>query len=189
MKKTICLSTFIASLLFFNIQGLSQDMVIENIEIQDNIFRGNIGLQGIGLSYEKKMDNFISLYSEIGLGGVFGHSSEFGNRWAVSPIISSEGRWYFDYKSRQAKGKKVLFNASDFLGLQGGYIFKPIERESFAYINSGYFLLLNLGMQRTLGRKINFELKFGFGVEYSDEFNSGGTAYNLNIKFGYIFNK
>lgn len=86
-------------------------------------------------------------------------------------------------------GKKLLFNAADFLSLQGGYVFKPIERKSFAYINSGFFLFANIGMQRTWGRHINFELKTGLGAKYSDEYNSGGLAYNLNLKFGYIFNR
>ena len=161
----------------------------DKVEIRDNISRANISFQGIYYSFEKKLASFISLYSDLGMGAVFGNSSTYGYRWAISPTIATEGRWYFNYKRRSEIGKKLLFNSADFLSLQGGYVFKPIERQSFAYINSGYFLFANVGMQRTWGKHISFELKAGFGAAYSDEYNSGGLAYNLNLKFGYIFNR
>jgi len=159
------------------------------IEIQDNISRANFSLQGIYYSFEKKLAPFMSLYSDLGMGAVFGKSSAYGYRWAISPTVATEGRWYFNYKRRSKQGQKLWFNAADFLSLQGGYVFKPIERQSFAYIDSGYFLLANIGMQRTWGKHINFELKIGFGAAYSDEYNSGGFTYNFNLKFGYIFNR
>ncbi|OQX96650.1 MAG: hypothetical protein B6I20_14205 [Bacteroidetes bacterium 4572_117] len=72
----------------------------EKIEIQDNISRINISLQGVYYSFEKKFSQFISLYSDAGVGAVFGYSGDFGSRWAISPTIATEGRWYFNYKRR-----------------------------------------------------------------------------------------
>ncbi|MCF6240055.1 MAG: hypothetical protein L3J74_01770 [Bacteroidales bacterium] len=160
----------------------------ENIYIQDNIYRLNLSLQGIYFSYEKRLAPFVSLYSDLGMGGVLGWGMNYGYRWAISPTIATEGRWYFNYKTRYKNGKKLLFNAVDFLSLQAAYIFKPIERQ-ITYINSGYFLVVNIGMQRTWGKHINFELKFGYGISYSDEYNAFGQGFNLNLKFGYIFNR
>ncbi len=81
-----------------------------------------------------------------------------------------------------------MFNAADFLSLQAIYVFKPIDRQQ-TYINSGYLLLANVGMQRTWGKHVNFELKFGYGISYSDEYNVFSHGMNLNLKIGYIFNK
>lgn len=190
--KTRLLLTILSTTLisrYIDAQELYKEPNNDKIEIQDNISRANISLQGIYYSFEKKLAPVISLYSDLGMGAVFGKSSAYGYRWAISPTVATEGRWYFNYKRRSEQGQKLWFNAADFLSLQGGYIFKPIERQSFAYINSGYFLLANIGMQRTWGKHINFELKVGFGAAYSDEYNSGGFTYNFNLKFGYIFNR
>lgn len=125
----------------------------------------------------------------MGIGAVFGWSYTYGNRWAISPIIATEGRWYFNYKRRSEIGKKLLFNAADFFSLQAAYVFRPIEKKSFANINSAYYLVANIGMQRTWGKHINFEFKFGFGLSYYDQLNVREAGLNINLKFGYIFNK
>jgi hypothetical protein len=169
-------------------QVLYVEQHTDELKIQDNISRVNISMQGFYYSFEKRLAPMISFYTDFGLGAVFGWNMDMGYRWAISPIFATEGRWYFNYKKRYEVGKKLLFNAADFLSLQGGYMFKPIDRQQ-AYINSGYFLLTNIGMQRTWGKHINFELKFGLGIAYSDEYNSGGTTYNINLKFGYVFGK
>jgi len=170
-------------------QESSQKENKEKIEIQDNISRANISLQGVYYSFEKKLASFISLYSDVGVGATFGNSSTYGSRWAFSPTIATEGRWYFTYKNRYEKGKKVLFNAADFLSLQAAYIFRPIEKESFVHVDSGYFLFANIGMQRTWGKHINFEFKLGYGIGYIPESNTFGQGVNLKLKFGYIFNR
>ena len=160
----------------------------EKLSLQNNIYRFNLSMQGFYFAYEKRLSPSVSLYSDLGLGAVFGWNIDMGYRWAISPTVSTEARWYFNYKKRYEAGKKLLFNAADFLSFQLGYLFKPIDRQ-IAYINSGYFFIPNIGMQRTWGKHINFELKFGLGFMYSDEYNEGGFGYNLNLKFGYIFNK
>ncbi len=171
-----------------NAQVVSEEQADEVLHIQDNISRINFSLQGFYYSFEKRLAPMISLYSDLGVGAVFGWHRDMGYRWAISPTIATEGRWYFNYKNRYEKGKKLLFNAADFLSLQGGYVFKPIDKQQ-TDINSGYFLFTNVGMQRTWGKHVNFELKFGLGIVYSDELNTGGTAYNFNLKLGYVFGK
>jgi len=175
------------SFIFLGKQALGQKYNTDKIEIYDNIKKLSISTQGVYLSYEKKLINYI--YTYVGLSAVYGYSSTEGSRWAVSPVLSTEGRWYFNYKHRFRNGKKLLFNAADFLSLRTGYIFKPIEVKSFAYINSMYFLTSNIGMQRTWGKHISFELKLGLSFSYLDEFNSFGAGPNFNLKIGYIFNK
>ena len=191
MRKIPLVLLFILLLvpLRINAQVISEEQADKVVlHIQDNISRINLSLQGFYYSFEKRLAPMISLYSDLGVGATFGWHMDMGYRWPISPTVATEGRWYLNYKNRYEKGKKLLFNAADFLSLQAGYVFKPIDRQQ-AYINSGYFLFTNVGMQRTWGKHINFELKFGLGFAYSDELHAGGTAYNFNLKIGYIFNK
>jgi len=161
---------------------------VSAIEIKDNISRVNFTIQGVYYSFEKKLAPVISLYSDIGSGFAYG-SSGSGNQFSVSPTIATEGRWYFTYKRRYRKGKKTLFNSAEFLSLQAAYSFKSFSKHGAIDDSAAFFLVAYAGLQRIWGKHINFEFKFGYGLGYKPENSLFGHGGNLNLKFGYVFNK
>ena len=162
---------------------------LSQIEITDNISRVNFTLQGVYYSFEKKLAPVISLYSDLGMGLSYGRMSTVDYHLAVSPTITTEGRWYFTYKRRYNNGKKTLLNSAEFLSLQAVYVFKSIAAKGANDVPAAFFLMGNLGLQRTWGKHLNFELKFGYGIGYIPESSSFGQGGNLNLKIGYVFNK
>jgi len=170
-------------------QGRVMAQELSQIEISDNISRVNFSFQGVYYSFEKKLAPVISLYSDLGMGLSYGRMSTIDYHLAVSPTIATEGRWYFTYRRRYNNGKKTLLNSAEFLSLQAAYVFKSIAAKGTNDAPASFFLMANLGLQRTWGKHISFELKFGYGIGYIFENSSFGQGGNLNLKLGYVFNK
>lgn len=162
---------------------------LSSVEIRDNISRINFSTQGIYFSFEKKLAPVISLYTDIGLGLSYGRMNSSEYHLAVSPIIATEGRWYFTYKRRYDKGKKTLLNSAEFLSLQTTYRFKSIAAQGPDDYPAVFFLSAYMGLQRTWGKHFNFELKLGYGIGYMPESSSVIQGYVFNLKLGYVFNK
>lgn len=148
-----------------------------------------IGLTVAGLDYsiEKQINMNKSLifsaelvYDFFRKRGISGDESG----WGLSPLLYVEPRWYYNFIKRQRDKKKVVFNSSNYLGMYVGYRFWPIVNKNLS--NEGnFFLVPNIGFQRTVGKRVTVDPKFG----YSFLFNGAGVYSNslfIDLKISLI---
>lgn len=154
-----------------------------------NISLNKIGFTFIGLhySYEKQVDFNKSLllstevvYDFYKKGGLSGDESG----WGLTPLLFIEPRWYFNLKERQKNNKKTVFNAANYLGFIIGYRFRPIVNENI--INEGnFFFVPNIGFQRTIGKKISIDPKFGYAFLLRGTGESSSSVF-LDLRVSFI---
>ena len=124
-KKYLLILTIFSLQLNVNASDTIINKQKSEIKIQDNIHRVYIDLLGAEYSYEKRLFDYISLYSTVGITTWDGE--EFGiYAPTLFPAISTEARFYFNYKSRYKAKDNVYKNSAFFVALGLNYIV-PIE--------------------------------------------------------------
>lgn len=149
----------------------------------------DIGFLGTWLNYERHLKGLFTLKSQLGLEGGFGSSNIIGVDTYVAfiPTIRAEPRYYYNFNQRVKKEKKTLFNAADYFAVTVAYYpdLFIIANVSDLTFESGVYLIPKWGMQRTIGKRINFQFAVGAGVFFGKSKIS--PAPGLDLRFGYNF--
>jgi hypothetical protein len=174
MKLIFTLAFLASSFLLFG-QNTSPENDLEKLVKLD------LGLRGIGITYEPKLSNKMSIELSGGIGGGYDISfQEFTYLWnlldpALYVIVNP--KYYYNKNKRQAKGKSTALNSGNYIGLGIKYTSRGISEST----NVWDALLFNLhwGMQRTLGQRWTFNAHAGVGyaIDATDLSNSSGTIY------------
>ena len=155
----------------------------------ENLFKLDLGFRGIGLTYEPRLSDKMSLEFSAGLGGGYNiSSSSFDYNWdflnpAVYVIINP--KLYYNRNKRLEKEKSISRNSGNYIGMAVKYT-TPSVGEVDRVVNS---LLFNLhwGLQRPVGKRWTFNTHFGAGYA-SDLSGFGGTIYPaMDLRFAYVF--
>ncbi len=188
MKKVILISVLT---LFFT------DVISQ--EVEKSIWGVQMGIHPLSGYNEFKVNNSISLRSEIGFG--FGWS---GGDWAVMPTLIVEPRYYYNLKRRQKLNKQIRNNSGNYLSAALGYTNGKLAISSQGVeVHSTFNIIPMYGLRRNIGNDFNFEFAFGIGYGWtfkdytstyygtSQTFNvketEGGIAYGLRLSIGYVF--
>ena len=125
-----------------------------------------IKLSLLGLFYEREqlVATSTTVYGGIGLGsGIsYSYNNWSGSKWAfsMSPSAYIGVKNYYKLEQRAKKGRETRNNSTNFFGvLIGGSTKAVIEKN--AITKAGMGLEAFWGIQRSLGKKINFELQLG----------------------------
>ncbi len=142
------------------------------------------GLYGIWGYNEIKIVDQLVLRTDIG--------TEFGyinRRTVLTPIISLEPRWYYDFKQRSAKDKNTSNNSANFLSFQLKYHFKEILQgdnllAQKRVIDNTLKGNITWGIRRSFSKFLNYETGIGAGIQRNFDNNTFEPSINIHLKFG-----
>lgn len=178
MKRIILLQLFILSAL----QAISQE------GLKSSQLKANLILLGASASYEKSISKRTTLNLEAGLNYWFSYAysdylgSDFG--YTLAPVLSVEGRHYYNLNKRVRQGKSIANNSGNFLSVGLGYTFAPIASDM--YEDPVVAITPSWGMQRGIGKRFSMELLLGYSVRYDIGYEEISAMPVAEFKFGYI---
>ena len=171
----------IAILLFSNLL-----MAQSNDNLLDNFARINLGLHGIEASYELPVSKKFVWENSLGIGmgaNVNASSAEyyldFGN---LAPFVKSELKYIYNINKRGSKGKNIINNSGNYIGLQTKYSF---GNSKVYHLNSISLTEVHWGIQRSLGGNFIFDFHMGLGYLNDYNTNEGAISPTLGLRFGY----
>lgn len=180
MKKTIITILFagLATLTF------SQD---NKTSLNKEIVSVDIGFLGTWINYERHLDGLFTLKSAVGLEGGFGQGfiSEGKSYFAFTPTIRAEPRYYYNFNRRVKLEKKTSYNAANYFALTVLYVpdLFTISNVPGYEFQSGVALEPKWGIQRTIGKRFNFQFAFGASTYFSKSKTSISPVFDF--RFGY----
>lgn len=159
----------------------------------------DLGLQGIGLTYEPRISNKIVIDFSGGIGGGYDVSEKSFSYYYSSPAFyfSVTPKYYYNLQSRLKKGKKSQLNSGNYIGVRLKYStpLNPSEpnlwldpsKTDYAYNT----ILTNIhwGIQRAIGRNWLFNTQAGVGYARSIKYNTGTIYPSIDFTFAYVFIK
>ncbi len=178
MKRIILLQLFILTAL----QAIGQE------GLKSSQVKANLILFGTSASYEKSISRKTSLNFEAGLNYWFSYAysdyfgSDFG--YTLAPIVSVEGRHYYNLDKRLRQGKSIANNSGNFLSVGLGYTFTPIDSDM--YEDPVVAITPAWGMQRGIGKRFSMELLLGYSFRYDIGYEELSATPIVEFKFGYI---
>jgi hypothetical protein len=148
----------------------------------------DIGLQGIGFSYEPKISDKLTIDLCAGVGGGYKiEENDFAYK-VLQPAayFSATPKYFYNFQKKINKGKNTKFNSGDYFGLRLKYV-TPLKGNNDETRN-GVLTNIHWGMQRAIGGNWLFNLHLGVG--YATDLKYGGIVYPaIDFKFAYILSK
>jgi hypothetical protein len=151
----------------------------------------DLGLQGLGLTFEPRIGRTVTTEFSAGVGGGYSIGDEsFDYEWQIfNPAFyfSATPKFFYNRQKRIEKGKSVKLNSGNYFGLRVKYTTESIDPQP----NIRESLLINLhwGLQRSISNR--FSLNAHIGAGYAQDLNSQiGTIYPAaDFKISYNFVK
>ncbi|HTO14979.1 MAG TPA: hypothetical protein VLZ83_04375 [Edaphocola sp.] len=170
----------------------------QDISVEKSIWGVQAGIYPLSVYNESKLNDNISLRSEVFLG--FGWSSGYSSNstWAISPYINAEPRWYYNLLRRTKKSKRTDNNSGNYLSIQVGYQPGFGMSSDNANFNPALYAIPTYGLRRNIGKHFNFETALGLGYgwvfnEYKSMYGNSyreterGRTYSIRFAVGYVF--
>jgi|GEM_PF-837426 len=159
------------------------------------VTRIDLGLQGVGISFEVPVSRKYTIEFSGGLGGGYDLSEgSFSYDWGLlnpCAYLSVNGRYYYNRDRRAAKGKSLLLNAGDYFGVRLKYTSPDIS--DGGSMSDAVLVNIHWGMQRPIGRKWTINGHAGIGWAYNAINSidpSGGKVYPAaEFKISYALNR
>lgn len=179
MKKNL----FIAGAIFLS-QIISAQTKLENI------YKAEIGLQGISAGTEIPLSNQFLADVNLGWGGVtdFWHSG-ISYEWTKnsnSIFARAQVRYYLNRDRREEKGHSLKNNAGTFLALQTKYLFSGTDYLS-PQVGKSWLNELQFGQQLPLKNHFIFRYHAGLGYAADLDYNQSKVYPAVGFAFGYAF--
>ena len=157
-----------------------------------NLTRLDLGLHGVGITFEPKMGKKITIDLSAGIGGGYNIGlSEFTYELHLTnPALSFSvtPKFFYNLQKRAEKGKSMALNAGNYIGLRLRYTTSGVVENSAVY--DALLMNLHWGLQRALGKKWSFatHLGAGYATDATDLNHFAGTVYPaLEFRFSYVF--
>ena len=154
----------------------------------------DLGLQGVGVTFERRLGNSTTIDLSAGFGGgydIWSNSFTYAvNIPGLAGYISITPKFYYNLEKRIAKGKPTDYNSGNYIGLRLKYATRSISEAT--NIRDALLFNIHWGLQRWIGKRWTMNTHFGAGyaVDATDLNNSGGTIYPaLDLKFSYVLSK
>ena len=136
-----------------------------------------------GLSYEKCVGKFVTVYGQAFLNFYFSasYSSTFGGNvnFGADPALTVQPRYYYNYKRMEEKGRRTEMNSMNYLCVFFQSIFSKsslssdyIPETSRRPMNT---IALCWGLQRNLRKRFSVDLNIGPGYIFTRS-----TTYDFN---------
>ncbi|QCX02028.1 hypothetical protein FGM00_18610 [Aggregatimonas sangjinii] len=173
-------------------------MKAQDTSVEKSLFGIQTGFWGFWGYHEARLDPKWALRTEVGIFDYFGLAEGLH----FEPILTLEPRWYYNRKNRLEKAKRIDDNSGNFIAFK-----TSLRPDVFAIPVNTYQERKNLsisfvptiGTRKNIGKKFNYELGFGLGIEYFSKGGAGfsifadenpdddkfGPAFNLHLRVGY----
>jgi len=155
--------------------------------LEEGLASINIGAIGAWIDYEKPISNQLTISTQLGMeGGFFGGGGDFN--YVLTPTISVEPRFYYNFNKRARKGKKTINNSANYIKLDAAYApgLFTFSNENVE-VNTQLNLIPMWGLRRAIGKRLNFEFAVGYGIAFIDQGTIG--QFGLDLRVGYFFYK
>lgn len=162
----------------------------QNASVEKRLFGLQAGLFGIWGHYEKKVQNKISLRSEIGFDNGIWQNTDNSVGFFLVPALIAEPRFYYNLDKRIEKTKRTSSNSANYLSLFLRYHpdWFVISNKPTGTVIPDFSIIPTWGLRRGIGQSFNFETALGMGYRfYSDSNNSKELDVNFTVRFGYTF--
>ena len=157
----------------------------------------DLGLQGIGFSYEAKAFNNFTIDLCAGVGGgydVYAADDEipsFPNNYEYSFVkpalhLSLTPKYFYNTQKRTGKGKNTQFNSANFFGIRVKYVTPLSEFDPYHPITTTILTNIHWGIQRTIGGHWLFNSQVGAGYAIGTDCNCGMIYPAFDFKFAYV---
>jgi hypothetical protein len=187
MRKCISTSLLLITSLFL----LGQSSDVNKLR---NLAKLDLGLQGIGFTFEPRVGKNTTIDLSAGIGGGYNISTndltyevDFAN---PALYFSVTPKFFYNRQKRIEKGKASLLNAGNYIGLRLKYTTKGLSESSEIY--DALLMNVHWGLQRPLGKKWSFmtHVGGGYAMDATDLNHVSGTFYPaFDFKFSYVFTK
>jgi hypothetical protein len=159
----------------------------------------DMGLQGIGFTFERRPGNKITVDLSLGMGGGYRINysvlakNDITYQWDfIGPAFyfSITPKFYYNREKRSAKGKTNSLNSGNYIGLRVKYTTKSMSES--ANVRDALLMNIHWGLQRAIAKRwtINLHIGAGYITDATDLQNTAGSIYPaLDFKFSYIFTK
>lgn len=179
MKSYILIILVLCSSLLFSQENVSKDLV-------DN-FGVNLGLISAGINYEKAIAKDLSVNAILQYDGGFYSRLGGDTQYIFASTISLEPRYYYNRQRRLNRRKNISNNVGNYIAgdLSFGPVLGTISSDDEARALDSYIVGVKYGLRRKVIGNLNFELAFGVGKLFSNNYKSE-TIPILDIKLQYI---
>ena len=147
----------------------------------------DLGLQGIGLTFEPRLSNTVTTDLSLGFGGGYNISEESINYQVFKPALyfSVTPKYFYNLKKRINNGKTIQYNSGNYIGVRLKYNM-PLYKKSDIIRNS---ILTNIhwGIQRVIGNHWTINSHIGVGYAQDIDYDFGTIYPAIDFKFSYIF--
>lgn len=196
MKFSALFTLFILSVTFNLLSQEKPDALKrgESASVANNLVKVETLLPSIlGVSYEKKLQSQISLYSSLSLlggfgGGDFSRTFYYVDRYYIlTPQIKIQPRYYHNISKRAAKDKNITFNSANYVGLSSSFYHTSVNitnAENFPKGDLIYDLQLSYGWQRSFFKRLNIDLAIEPGIEFTQ--GQASFFIGLSIQLGVV---
>lgn len=155
-----------------------------------SLFKADLGIEGIGLTYEPRISNRFAIDVSAGTGGGYdiGEEGHFGYYWYFANpafYFSLTPKYFYNRKKRLDKGKKLHFNSGNYIGLKLKYA-TPNSGQIFQLTRNSILVNAHWGIQRAMGNHFLFTMHLGAGYAQDIDYNFGTIYPAMDIKFSYI---
>ncbi len=184
------------TLLTLAIISLALSVKSQNASVEKSIYGIQTGLFGIWVHNEIRVTNQIALRNEIGFdSGIWGGDFYDKTGFLMTPVITTEPRWYYNLNRRDLQSKRIDGNSANFIALKTSYHPDWFVISNYDNINiiSDISIAPTWGIKRNIGKYFNYETGIGIGYRYIFAKQAGylenesELAFNLHLRFGYRF--
>lgn len=174
-----------------------------------DLFNINLSILGVGVQYEKALNNNLTVVGSLDYSGGFRYSNNYlyGSdfEYILTTNIALEGRYYYNFNRRISKGKNTSKNSGNYLALKVGYVpdWLTYSNSKNLSVSPQGMVTFNYGLKRSFAQNFFYEFYTGLGINfYQDEnlsfdpvnqmygtYKSNTTALALDLGFrvGYNF--
>ena len=180
MKKIILLT----SILYFSHASFGQTKKPETK--LSNVSKIDLGFQGIGFTYEPRINNAMTIDLSAGFGGGYNIGEGFIEYQFLKPALyfSATPKYFYNLKKRVKKGNTILHNSGNYVGARLTFN-TPLHNKSDIIRNS---ILTNIhwGIQRAIGKKWSLNAHIGVGYAHDIDYDFGTIYPAIDFKFSYV---
>jgi hypothetical protein len=148
----------------------------------------DLGLQGIGLTYEPGLSNKITADISAGTSGGYdiaeGSISYSIAFFKPAFYFSLTPKYFYNRQTRIFKGKTTTLNSGNYIGLRLKYV-TPNGRQS-DFTRKSFLINAHWGIQRAPGNHWTFNFHIGAGYARDLDFGFGTIYPAIDFKFSYI---
>lgn len=146
----------------------------------------DLGLQGIGATYESRLSDKMTVDLSAGAGGGYdiaeGYLSIDYSKPAFYLMITP--KFFYNRQKRISNGKKSHLNSGNFIGLRLKYV-TPNNRQ-LDYTRNSILVNIHWGIQRAISNRWTFGTHVGAGYAQDIDYNFGTIYPAIDCKFSFI---